>query len=93
MLAVTAITFAIFYLLPPRRSCAALRRQAADAREPRARTAQPRPGQAVVRRSTSSSSRHIVTGDKYGWPGLGYSYDSNVPIRDKIIEKARARSR
>ena len=30
----------------------------------------------------------IVTGDAYGWPGLGYSYDSSVPIRDKIIEKA-----
>ena len=25
----------------------------------------------------------IVTGDQYGWPGLGYSYDSNVPIRDE----------
>ena len=32
-------------------------------------------------------------GDKYGWPGLGFSYDSSVPIRDKIIEKARGRSR
>ena len=30
----------------------------------------------------------IVIGDKFGWPGLGYSYDSSVPIRDKIIEKA-----
>jgi peptide/nickel transport system permease protein len=30
----------------------------------------------------------IVLGDKYGWPGLGFSYDSSVPIRDKIIEKA-----
>ena len=32
--------------------------------------------------------KRIVTGDQYGWPGLGYSYDSSVPIRDKIIEKA-----
>ncbi len=32
--------------------------------------------------------RNIVTGDEYGWPGLGYSYGSSVPIRDKIIEKA-----
>ena len=32
--------------------------------------------------------QHIVTGDEYGWPGLGYSYGSSVPIRDKIIEKA-----
>ena len=30
----------------------------------------------------------IVAGDEYGWPGLGYSYDSNMPIRDKIIERA-----
>jgi peptide/nickel transport system permease protein len=29
-----------------------------------------------------------VFGDKFGWPGLGYSYDSSVPIRQKIIEKA-----
>ena len=26
----------------------------------------------------------IVTGDKFGWPGLGYSYDSNMPIRSKV---------
>ena len=32
--------------------------------------------------------QHIVTGDEYGWPGLGYSYGSSVPIRDKIIERA-----
>ena len=32
--------------------------------------------------------KSIVVGDKYGWPGLGYSYDSSVPIRDKIMEKA-----
>ena len=42
----------------------------------------------MVRRSTASSCKAIVTGDKYGWPGLGYSYDSSVPIRAKIIEKA-----
>ena len=86
ILAVTAITFAIFYLLP--------------AGDPALRFAGRAPTPellATVRhnlgldsrgtRSTSSSSGTIVTGDQYGWPGLGYSYGTNVPIRDKIIER------
>ena len=30
----------------------------------------------------------FVTGDQYGWPGLGYSYGSYVSVRSEIIERA-----
>jgi peptide/nickel transport system permease protein len=86
MLAVTAITFMIFYLLPPG--------------DPALRFVgkQPTPENiALVRHNLGLDKpwyveygrfvKTIVTGDRYGWPGLGYSYDSNVPIREKIIEK------
>jgi len=86
ILAVTAVTFAIFYLLRPR-SGAALRGQVADARA----VAQNRHNLALDKPWYTQNfkfTKNVVTGDKYGWPGLGYSYGSGVPIRDKIIEKA-----
>jgi peptide/nickel transport system permease protein len=30
----------------------------------------------------------FVTGDEYGWPGLGYSYNSNVPVLGEVKERA-----
>jgi peptide/nickel transport system permease protein len=86
MLAVTAITFMIFYLLPP--GDPALR---FVGKSPTAENL------ALVRHNLGLDNpwyvqyakfvKTIVTGDQYGWPGLGYSYDSNVPIRDKIIDR------
>ena len=32
--------------------------------------------------------KNVFLGDQYGWPGLGFSYDSNVSIRSKVIDKA-----
>jgi peptide/nickel transport system permease protein len=87
LLAVTLITFFIFYKLPP--GDPALR---FVGKQPTAESI------ALVRHNLGLDKpfyvqyvkflKAIVLGDKYGWPGLGYSYDSSVPIRDKIIEKA-----
>ncbi len=87
LLAVTLVTFVIFYKLP--------------SGDPALRFVgkQPTPESiAMVRHNLGLDKpfyvqyakflKAIVTGDKYGWPGLGYSYDSSVPIREKIMEKA-----
>jgi peptide/nickel transport system permease protein len=87
LLAVTLITYFIFYKLPPG--------------DPALRFVgkQPTPQSiALVRHNLGLDKpfyvqyykfvKAIVLGDKFGWPGLGYSYDSSVPIREKIIEKA-----
>jgi peptide/nickel transport system permease protein len=31
--------------------------------------------------------KHVVTGDQYGWPGLGFSYQSNSPIKDELFKR------
>ena len=87
LLAVTLITFFIFYKLPPG--------------DPALRFVgkQPTPENIALVRHNLGLDRPfyvqygkflkaIVFGDKFGWPGLGFSYDSSVPIRTKIIEKA-----
>jgi peptide/nickel transport system permease protein len=87
MLSVTAVAFAVFFLLP--------------GGDPALRFVgkQPTPENIALVRHNLGLDRpwyveygkfvkSIVVGDKYGWPGLGYSYDSSVSIRSKIIEKA-----
>jgi peptide/nickel transport system permease protein len=87
LLAVTLITFFIFYKLPPG--------------DPALRFVGKQPTEeniALVRHNLGLDKpfyvqygkflKAIVLGDKYGWPGLGFSYDSSVPIREKIIAKA-----
>jgi peptide/nickel transport system permease protein len=87
MLAVTLVTFVIFYKLP--------------SGDPALRFVgkQPTPESIALVRHNLGLDRPfyvqyakflkaIVGGDQYGWPGLGYSYDSKIPIREKIIEKA-----
>ena len=87
MLAVTLLTFVIFYKLP--------------SGDPALRFVgkQPTPENLALVRHNLGLDRPvyvqygkfvkaIVLGDKFGWPGLGYSYDSNVPIRTKIVERA-----
>ena len=87
ILAVTAVTFVVFYLMP--------------GGDPAARFVGRQPTPELLATVTHNLGldkpwytqyfkfvSNIVTGDEYGWPGLGYSYGSSVPIKDKIIEKA-----
>ena len=32
--------------------------------------------------------KRLVTGDEYGWPGLGLSYNTRSPVREEIINRA-----
>lgn len=32
--------------------------------------------------------KRLFTGDEYGWPGLGLSYNTRSPVRDEIISRA-----
>jgi peptide/nickel transport system permease protein len=87
VLIVTLVTFVIFYILPPG--------------DPAVRFAgkQPTPELIAEVRSQLGLDRslpeqyalflkRLVTGDQYGWPGLGFSYDSRTPIKEEIVERA-----
>lgn len=32
--------------------------------------------------------KHLFLGDHYGWPGLGFSYDTRVPVREELLTRA-----
>jgi len=32
--------------------------------------------------------KNFFTGDEYGWPGLGYSFGTGVPVHDQVMERA-----
>ncbi len=32
--------------------------------------------------------KRLVAGDEYGWPGLGLSYNTRSPVRDEVISRA-----
>jgi peptide/nickel transport system permease protein len=84
---VLLITFAVFFLLP--------------AGDPAVRFAgrSPTPETlAVVRERLGLDeqwyvqfgrfAKNFVTGDSYGWPGLGYSYDGNVSVLSQVSTRA-----
>ena len=83
VLIVLMITFAVFYLMP--------------AGDPAVRFAGKAPTEqsleAIRHRLGLDNAwysqfghfvKSFVTGDEYGWPGLGYSYDGSVSVRDEI---------
>ena len=87
VLIVLLITFAVFYLLP--------------AGDPALRFAGKSPtpeSLALVRERLGLDQawyvqfgkfvKAFVAGDEYGWPGLGYSFNTNVPVLDSVTERA-----
>ena len=33
--------------------------------------------------------KRLVTGDEYGWPGLGHSYNTRAPVHEEIVNRCR----
>jgi peptide/nickel transport system permease protein len=86
VLLVTMLTFLIFYVMPPG--------------DPAIRFAGKAPTEetiAAVRERFGLDKpwyeqygiflKNLVTGDEYGWPGLGFSYDTRVPVRDELVDR------
>ena len=86
VLIVTMVTFAIFYLLPPG--------------DPAIRFAGRAPSPQVIERIREDFGldepvyqqywiflKNLVSGDEYGWPGLGFSYDTRVPVRSELLDR------
>jgi peptide/nickel transport system permease protein len=87
VLIVTMITFAIFYLLP--------------SGDPAVRFAGKSPTPETIAQVREQFGldkpwygqygvfiKNLVTGDEWGWPGLGFSYDTRIPVRDELLERA-----
>ena len=87
LLAVTLITFIIFFLLPTGDPAVRF-----AGRAPTVETL------AEVRRQFGLDRpwyeqyglfvKNLVAGDEYGWPGLGFSFDTRSPVRDELIDRA-----
>jgi len=87
MLVVTLVTFVIFFVMPPTDPAVAFAGK------------QPTPELiAEARRQFGLDKplyyqyglfvKHIFLGDEYGWPGLGFSYNNRVPVREELFRRA-----
>jgi len=87
LLVITLVTFWIFFVLPPV--------------DPAFQFAGKTPTPETVRQVKEQFGldrpilvqyglfvKHLVTGDEWGWPGMGYSYQSRASIRDSILPRA-----
>lgn len=84
LLIITMITFVIFFVMPPADPAVAF-----AGKQPTAENI------AEVRRQFGldqpllnqygSFVKRLVIGDRYGWPGLGFSFQSRSPIKDEIF--------
>jgi peptide/nickel transport system permease protein len=85
--AVTLISFVIFFLLP--------------AGDPALRFAGKQPTPELLEQvreqlklndpwyeQYANFVKNIFTGDEYGWPGLGYSFETRIPVLDELKERA-----
>lgn len=86
MLMITLLTFAIFYVMPPSDPAVTF-----AGKQPTPETV------AEVRRLFELDKpvylqyvtfvKRLVLGDQYGWPGLGFSFQSRSPIKDEIFSR------
>jgi peptide/nickel transport system permease protein len=87
LLVITLLTFVIFYVMPPTdpaRAFAGKQPTPQILAEVREQFGLDKPlyqqyGQFVFR---------IVKGDEYGWPGLGFSFDTRSPVKDELFKRA-----
>jgi peptide/nickel transport system permease protein len=87
MLIVTLVTFVIFFVMPPRDPALAFAGKQPTPElieEARRQFGLDKP----VWHQYLLFVQHVVTGDEYGWPGLGYSYNDRVPIRAELLDRA-----
>ena len=87
MLAVTMVAFAIFFLLPSTNPAVAFAGRSPTPEliaevEEQLGLDEPVPVQywRYIER--------LVTGDEYGWPGFGLSYNTRSPVREEIFDRA-----
>jgi peptide/nickel transport system permease protein len=86
VLVVTMVTFLIFFLMPP--GDPALRFAG--------RAASPETIQRIREDFGLDKAwyhqygifvKNLFTGDEWGWPGLGFSYDTRIPVRDELLNR------
>jgi peptide/nickel transport system permease protein len=86
LLVITFITFVIFFVMPPKDPAVAL--------------AGKQPNQAIINELREQFGldkpffvqygiflKRLVTGDEYGWPGLGFSYDTRSSVKDELFRR------
>jgi peptide/nickel transport system permease protein len=86
VLVVTMVTFLIFFLMPPG--------------DPALRFAGRAPSPETIQRIREDFGldkpwyhqygifvKNFFTGDEWGWPGLGFSYDTRIPVREELLNR------
>lgn len=87
VLAVTMITFAIFFVMPP--SDPAVRLAGKQPTPELVETVKKQLGlDKPVYHQYALFVKRLFLGDEGGWPGLGRSYDSGVYVRDEMFSRA-----
>ncbi len=87
LLVITLITFLIFFIMPPTDPAVAFAGKSptpeliAEAEE-QLGLDKPWPVQYGM------YVKRLFLGDEYGWPGLGFSYNTRAPVKDEVFERA-----
>ena len=87
VLVVTMVTFLIFFVMPPSDPAVAF-----AGKQPSTELI------AEVKRQFGLDKplyqqygifvKNLFLGDQYGWPGLGFSYDTRTPVREELFDRA-----